>query len=77
MVYDKIYVFIIININITSISVCAIWQAAPRPTAKGVGTVPLLIPLSCPPPLWIASTRTLGLLLTYKAPTPKKFHYIL
>lgn len=32
--------------------------------------MPLLMPRSWPPPLCSASTLTLGLLLTYRAPTP-------
>ncbi|CAN6542026.1 unnamed protein product [Malus baccata var. baccata] len=41
-------------------------NAAPNPTTNGVGTVPLRIPLSCPPPFIWGSTRILGLLLMYK-----------
>lgn len=61
----------IIIVLLTSISVFASSHAAPSPTAKGAGMVPLLIPLSCPPPLCNGSTRTRGLLLTYRAPIPE------
>ena len=54
----------------TSISCIATSQAAPSPTTRGVGTVPLLIPRSCPPPLWGASILTRGRRLTYRAPIP-------
>lgn len=45
-------------------------QAAPRPTASGVGTVPERNPLSCPPPFCSGSKRTRGRRRTYRAPTP-------
>lgn len=54
----------------TSISCWAMLQAAPRPTASGVGTVPERRPLSCPPPFCRGSKRTRGLRRTYNAPTP-------
>lgn len=54
----------------TSISCWAMLQAAPSPTASGVGTVPERRPLSCPPPLCSGSIRTRGRRRTYKAPTP-------
>lgn len=58
------------RMHFTSISWPANLHAAPKPTTKGVGTVPLLIPLSWPPPLNIGTTFTLGLFPRYKAPTP-------
>jgi hypothetical protein len=51
-------------------SVLAILAAAPSPTTNGVGTVPLRIPRSCPPPENNGSIRTLGLRRTNRAPTP-------
>lgn len=54
----------------TSISCWAMLQAAPRPTASGVGTVPERRPRSCPPPFCRGSKRTRGLRRTYSAPTP-------
>jgi hypothetical protein len=57
---------------LTSISCLHILHAAPKPTARGHGTVPLLKPRSWPPPLMIGSRRTLGRLRTYRAPTPVK-----
>lgn len=48
----------------------AMLHAAPNPTTRGVGTVPLRSPRSCPPPLICASIRTLGRLRMYSAPTP-------
>mmetsp|Transcript_2046 Transcript_2046/g.3776 ORF Transcript_2046/g.3776 Transcript_2046/m.3776 type:complete len:223 (-) Transcript_2046:629-1297(-) len=53
-----------------SISRCATAQASPKPTARGVGTVPLRNPRSWPPPLTGDFTRTRGRLRTYSAPTP-------
>lgn len=58
----------------TSISFWAMLQAAPSPTASGVGTVPERSPLSCPPPFCSGSKRTLGRRRTYKAPTPVHTH---
>lgn len=49
-------------------------QAAPSPTASGVGTVPERRPLSCPPPFCRGSKRTRGLRRTYNAPTPVQTH---
>jgi len=43
-----------------AISSFAVWQAAPRPTTSGVGTVPDRMPRSCPPPEMSASMRTRG-----------------
>lgn len=60
----------------TSISSWAMLQAAPSPTASGVGTVPERSPLSCPPPFCIGSKRTLGLRRTYNAPTPGHTHVV-
>ena len=47
-----------------------ILAAAPIPTHRDGDNVPLLSPLSCPPPENNGSRRTLGLLRTYNAPTP-------
>lgn len=58
----------------TSISCWAMLQAAPRPTASGVGTVPERKPLSCPPPFCSGSKRTRGRRRTYRAPTPVHTH---
>ena len=58
--------------QLTSISLIATSQALPKPTIKGAGNVPLLKPLSCPPPLICGSTRTRGRRRTYKAPIPLK-----
>uniref|UniRef100_A0A0A0KG18 Uncharacterized protein n=1 Tax=Cucumis sativus TaxID=3659 RepID=A0A0A0KG18_CUCSA len=60
----------VIRLSSYSISFIASSQAAPIPTTNGVGTVPLLIPLSCPPPFIWGSTRILGLLRIYRAPIP-------
>lgn len=57
-------------VGFTSISCWAMLQAAPRPTASGVGTVPERSPRSCPPPLCSGSRRTRGRRRTYRAPTP-------
>lgn len=57
-------------VGFTSISCWAMLQAAPRPTASGVGTVPERRPRSCPPPLCSGSKRTRGRRRTYRAPTP-------
>lgn len=58
----------------TSISCWAMLQAAPSPTASGVGTVPERRPLSCPPPFCSGSKRTRGRRRTYNAPTPVHTH---
>jgi len=55
---------------LTIISCWASWQAEPSPTASGVGTVPLRIPRSWPPPLCTGTTRTRGRRRRYRAPTP-------
>lgn len=47
--------------ELTAISFFAILHASPNPTTKGAGTVPLLNPRSCPPPLRIGSSLTRGL----------------
>ena len=57
---------------LTSMSFCDISHASPKPTMRGVGRVPLRIPLSWPPPLWSASMRTRGRRRTYNAPMPVK-----
>lgn len=59
-----------IIVGFTSISCWAMLQAAPRPTASGVGTVPERNPRSCPPPFCSGSKRTRGRRRTYRAPTP-------
>jgi hypothetical protein len=46
--------------RLTAISLLANLHASPNPTTKGAGTVPLLSPLSWPPPLMIGSILTLG-----------------
>mmetsp|Transcript_4574 Transcript_4574/g.8007 ORF Transcript_4574/g.8007 Transcript_4574/m.8007 type:complete len:201 (+) Transcript_4574:398-1000(+) len=53
-----------------SMSCSAISHAFPKPITRGGARVPDLIPLSCPPPLMMGSTLTLGLLLRYIAPMP-------
>ena len=51
-------------------SVYAISAALPNPTHKWGARVPLLKPLSYPPPWIIYYNLTLGFLLTYNAPIP-------
>lgn len=53
-----------------TISLLAILQASPNPTHKAGAKVPLLNPLSYPPPFIMGIRRTLGYLRTYKAPIP-------
>lgn len=60
------------SVVFTSISCWEMLHAAPRPTARGVGTVPERSPLSCPPPFCSGSRRTRGRRRTYRAPTPAR-----
>jgi len=59
-----------VYISSLSISLSAISQASPNPTQRLGAKVPLLNPLSYPPPLIIGNILTLGFLLTYNAPIP-------